>query len=254
MHVIQFTWNFRVAISYCQNDRDLLQIQSSLAKQSSPNHFVKHHRKFGCIFSLWCTLLMRSWMRNPNERKDSMSLMESKPLETQNGHGFEVRLLEELQQSTNFSVGDFSDFFYPTIPVPISWLVLVKSVKFAAWLLSDHPKNSCSTSPQLSWKKVRQSPFSPHHNDLHTFCNSPSHVGHSLKPSPTTSRFKASPKTWLPQWSRRNPKRTGLHKKSKWIHGSRAEKESKSWTNDKVEKGQWMTKWVVAILHQVSGS
>lgn len=50
-------------------------------------------------------------MRNPNERKDSMSLMESKPLETQNGHGFEVRLLEELQQSTNFSVGDFSDFF-----------------------------------------------------------------------------------------------------------------------------------------------
>jgi len=111
MHVIQFTWNFRVAISYCQNDRDLLQIQSTLAKQSSPNHFVKHHRKFGCIFSLWCTLLMRSWMRNPNERKDSMSLMESKPLETQNGHGFEVRLLEELQQSTNFSVGDFSDFF-----------------------------------------------------------------------------------------------------------------------------------------------
>ena len=71
-------------------------------------------------------------MRNPNERKDSMSLMESKPLETQNGHGFEVRLLEELQQSTNFSVGDFSDFFYPTIPVPISWLVLVESVKFAA--------------------------------------------------------------------------------------------------------------------------
>lgn len=154
---------------------------------------------------------------------------------------------------TNFSVGDFSDFFYPTIPVPISWLVLVESVKFAAWLLSDHPKNSCSTSPQLSWKKVRQSPFSPHHNDLHTFCNSPSHVGHSLKPSPTTSRFKASPKTWLPQWSRRNPKRTGLHKKSKWIHGSRAEKERKSWTNDKVEKGQWMTNWVVAILHQVSG-
>ena len=138
------------------------------------------------------------------------------------------------------SVGDFSDFFYPTIPVPISLagscgICQVSGVTpfrpklFGIKLETTNysPKKSCSTSPSYSFFLLRQSPFSPHHNDLHTFCNSPSHVGHSLKPSPTTSRFKASPKTWLPQWSKRNPKQTGLHKKSKWINGSRAEKERK---------------------------